>query len=213
MNTLSLTGQAHPIKATPSSRSQQPDPQEETHVSPYIQPVVLYLLARYPARRVLCVGRGNGKLRRALQDAGCIVAHSESGMDGHAAEVSASTSLSGHGCCDMMISTEIHEPFFKPALLIERAAQHLSADGILLLSIPYYGHLKNLFVILWKIREKYCPLWWDSTPLALWLTRDGLKSLLESSGFTLLESIGVRGASRQWETVILLARKETSIAR
>jgi hypothetical protein len=213
MNTFNLTGQANSINATPSNHPQQTHPQGEARASPYIQPVVLHLLARYQAKRVLCVGRGNEKLHRALQNAGCIVANSESSTDGHAAETPASAALAGYGCCDMIVSTEIHEPFFKPALLIKLAAQHLPSDGILLLSIPYHGYLKHLFITLWEIWEKYCPLWWDSTHLEPWLTTDGLKPLLESNGFTILESIGVRGAARQWETVILLARKDTGIAR
>lgn len=207
MNTFSVTSQESSINATPLSHPQQSHHQEEARASPYIQPVVLHLLARYQAKRVLCVGRGNEKLYRALQSAGYIVANSESSADGHAEETSASAGLAGYGCCDMIVSTEIYEPFFKPALLIKLAAEHLPPDGILLLSIPYHGHLKNLFITLWEIWEKYCPLWWDSSHLEPWLTTDGFKPLLESNGFTILESIGVRGIKRQWETVILLARK------
>lgn len=74
MNTFSVTSQESSINATPSSHPQQTHPQGEACASPYIQPVVLHLLARYQAKRVLCVGRGNEKLHRALQSAGCIVA-------------------------------------------------------------------------------------------------------------------------------------------
>ena len=107
---------------------------------------------------------------------------------------------------DMAVSIESGEPFSRPSALVKLAAVNLQQGGILVLSMPYGGYLRNLLI---TVRE-----WWNLPRFAVWdgghmqrWSRKCLTMLLKSHGFTVMEFIGVRNRCAQWEALILVARK------
>jgi 2-polyprenyl-3-methyl-5-hydroxy-6-metoxy-1,4-benzoquinol methylase len=190
----------------------------ETHG--YIAPVVLSICREYGARRVLDIGCGNGMLCRELADAGCAVVGAEPSASGVAAaralvpegmfyersvyDDPAGIAESGF---DLAVSTEVIEHLYKPAALLQLAAAKLKEDGLLVLSTPYHGYLKNLAISLAGGWDRHHAPLSDGGHIKFW-SRATLTALLEKNGFRVLQ---FRGAGRWpwlWKAMILVARKE-----
>lgn len=188
---------------------------EEAVLSPRIRSVILHLRARYGAVRILGIGRSAQPLCHDLHHSGYQVAVIEPGENGEASrfyppflEIG---SVAG-AAFDMAISIESNASPNTPAALVAMAANHLSPDGVFILSIPYGGYLKNLLITLYKRWQLPFFAEWNNNYLQYW-SRKSLTNLLESKGFTVVEFIGVRGASMQWESLILLAKKAGQLTK
>ena len=180
---------------------------EGSHEKPYIQSVVLNARARYGVLRILSIGRGAQTLCHDLRRAGYIVVDTKSGESGvtGVTDFSLENFIQEAGF-DMAVSAESSRPFSEPSMLIKCAARKLRPDGVFILSMPYRGYLNNFLIAL---RE-----WWKPDRSAVWdggyvhcWSKKRLTALLASHGFTLIETIDVRGLSLQWEAMILVARK------
>jgi 2-polyprenyl-6-hydroxyphenyl methylase/3-demethylubiquinone-9 3-methyltransferase len=90
--------------------------------------------------------------------------------------------------------------------VIKQASTRLQPGGVFVLSIPYSGYLKNLLMTMrdWLKPPFFIP--WDGGYIQRW-SQKCLTTLLEAHGFTVVELIGVRGSSLQWESLVLVARK------
>ena len=197
---------AHQVITTDSAYQRDA---EEASLNPRIRSVVLHLRTRYGAVRILGVGRGAQPLCHDLRHSGYQVAVIEPGENSGASrfcplflEVG---SVEG-ATFDMAISIESDASPITPAALVAIAANHLAPDGVFVLSIPYGGYLKNLLSTLYEGWQLPFFAAWDNNYLQRW-SRKSLTTLLESQGFTVVEFIGVRGTSLQWESLILLAKK------
>jgi len=193
----------------------------EPHAHSYLRPIVLDLCARHKAKRILCMGRRNGTLCHDLQDAGYAVAR-EAG--GHGMASPTERDLAGNLSkweihegphapeaeatgFDVALSTEADDLLFKPSALLQLAARKLRHDGILMILMPDHpGYLKSFFFTTFQPwRNRYSPSG-DESQIKTW-SRESLKPLLESHGFTMLETIGVRHPSSPRKTMIIVARK------
>jgi len=192
---------------------------KELHAHSYLRPVVLDLCARHKVNRILCIGHGNGTLCHDLQDAGYVVDRKSGGDDmANPAERAPTGSISkgemhdgprdpGATDFDMVVSTEVDELHFKPFALLEFAARELRHDGIFMILMPDHpDHLKSVLSTISHLWHKRYPPSENDDYIKVW-SRESLKPLLESYGFTVLESIGVRHPSSRRKTIILVARK------
>jgi hypothetical protein len=191
---------------------------ETGDVNPRIRSVVMHLRARYGAIRILGLGRGAQSLCHDLRHAGFNVASIEPD-DGHHADPIPEPPIH-HATArrlidpspikdapfDMVISIEFGHPLSIPSVLIKLAALKLQYGGVFVLSIPYSGYLKNLLMTMrdWLTPPFFTP--WDGGYIQRW-SKKCLTTLLEAYGFTVVELIGVRGSSLQWESLVLVARK------
>ncbi len=185
---------------------------EPGEVNPRIRSVVMHIRARYGAIRILGIGQSAQPLCHDLHQAGFHVAGIETD-DSNATPINHSvrrrlidSSPIKDAPFDMVISIELGQPFSMPSLLIKLASTKLEDGGIFILSIPYSGYLKNLLLTMrdWLTPPFFTP--WDGGYIQNW-SQKCLTTLLEAYGFTVIELIGVRNASLQWESLILVARK------
>lgn len=190
---------------------------EAANVNPRIRSVIMDIRARYGAMRILGIGYSAQLLCHDLYDAG----YSAVGLD---LEENAAThqipstpvnrpsrrlidsSPVKDAPFDMAVSIELGESSFMPSVLIKLAAMKVQYGGIFILSIPYGGYLKNLLLTMsdWLTPPYFIP--WDGGYIQRW-SKKCLTTLLESYGFNVVEIIGVRGSSLEWESLILVARK------
>ena len=182
---------------------------EDSEPNPRIQSVILHLRARYGAVRILGIGDGAQPLCRALRHRGYQAVAIDPGEHGEERRFYPPFLNYGPGrgaAFDMAVSIESDASLNTPAALVAVATDQLAPGGVFVLAMPYGGYLKNLLFTL-------CDWWplpfftlWDGGYLQGW-SRKCLTLLLEAQGFTVLEFIGVRGPSLQWESLVLLAKK------
>jgi 2-polyprenyl-6-hydroxyphenyl methylase/3-demethylubiquinone-9 3-methyltransferase len=210
------------VKIMVASQVMEPEfplqhPVSKRDVNSRIRSVVLDIRARHGAMRILGIGRGAQPMCHHFRDAGYSVGFMEfdNNSSSHSAE---STAMDNHDSpfidpspvlgmpFEMAISIESERLFSEPSSLVNTAAMKLEEGGILVVSIPYSGYLKNLmssFQDWWKFAFSWA---WNSSYLQQW-SKKCLVMLLESHGFKVIEYIGVRGPSLEWEVLMLVAKK------
>ncbi len=177
-----------------------------------IRPVILDVCARYEARRILCLRCGNRKPNHDRQEAGCAVGM-ECGGNGTANSIKWTSANKSPGeridgpCgveesgVDLVVDIEVNDPHLRASALIESANRWLHRNGILMIVLPVWSAWETLWIAT--------RAWWDywnGSDAQFW-SRQALSALLESSGFTILESIKVRALSNQRRAIVLVARK------
>jgi len=112
---------------------------------------------------------------------------------------------------DAVVSTEVIEHLPSPALLFQFAAAKLNDRGILVISTPYHGYLKNLLISLsGKWDSHHAPLW-DGGHTKFWSRRTLTRLFLEN-GFGVLEFHGVGRVSFLWKSMILVGQRAARVA-
>jgi 2-polyprenyl-6-hydroxyphenyl methylase/3-demethylubiquinone-9 3-methyltransferase len=194
--------------------------EDTASMNPRIRSVVMDIRARHGAMRILGIGHSAQLLCHDLHRAG----YSAVGLDLEESKAINQTSSAPinrsfrplidpspikDAPFDMAISIELGESPLMPSILIKLAATKLQYGGVFILSIPYGGYLKNLLTTMrdWLTPPFFIP--WDGGYIQRW-SKKCLTNLLEAYGFTVVEIIGVRGSSLEWESIILVARKTGS---
>lgn len=187
----------------------------------YIAPIILKLLRGIKVKRILDLGSGNGALCSMLNMAGYEsvgVEYDEAGTAiarlsypnisfyNFGVQDDPERLLAKEPLFDAVISTEVIEHLFSPNLLATYAARVLKDQGILIISTPYHGYLKNLALSLVnKWDDHHSPLW-TGGHIKFW-SRATLTELLTSNGFEVKEFYGVGRAPYLWKSMVLVARK------
>lgn len=122
----------------------------------YIMPVVEGILARAGAKTVFEIGCGNGAAAGRLASLGYDVTGIEP-VETQGARVASENfpacrfeaasvyeDLSRFGRFDVVLSLEVVEHLYAPRRLAEEAARLVSPGGVVVVSTPYHGYLKNL---------------------------------------------------------------------
>lgn len=119
-------------------------------------------------KKVIDLGCGNGTLTRCLADLGFDVVgidSSSSGIDHARArnpdiafsqhDLSNPLPLEHHGRYDAAVCAEVIEHLYLPRSLFEAATDALKPGGMLIVTTPYHGYLKNLALALTNSFDKH----------------------------------------------------------
>lgn len=127
------------------------------------------------------------------------------GVDGNPLEITASERLS-----EAVVSTEVVEHLFAPHLLPAFAAQCLAPGGVLIVSTPYHGYIKNLLLAVFGKWDHHHTALWCGSHIKLF-SRKTLSRLLEESGFAVQSFHGVGRFPWLWKSMILVAQKRFAV--
>jgi len=187
--------------------------------SAYLAARVAAVCRRHGVRRVLDIGCGNGTLCRTLADAGLSVVGLDPSPSGIACArrlvpegsfyemgVEADPDLLPDAGFDAVVSTEVIEHLPSPALLLQFAAAKLRDRGILVISTPYHGYLKNLLISLSGRWDSHHTSLWDGGHIRFWSRRTLTRLFLEN-GFGVLEFHGAGRVPFLWKSMILVGRR------
>lgn len=170
------------------------------HTSHYLWRRLGQILAALPTsrRHVFEIGCGNGALGRWLAEQGYRVTGidpSESGVseakaqapDGNEYYVrSVSDDLAVEfGTFPILVSLEVIEHCYSPAAFMKAAANLLEPEGVLVISTPYHGYVKNLLLALFNQFDSHWSPEWEGGHIKFWSVAS-LTRFLEEYGFEVL---------------------------
>lgn len=109
---------------------------------------------------------------------------------------------------DLVISVEVIEHVFDPRTFLGGVLSILRPGGLLLLTTPYHGYLKNLCIALaGRCDSHYDPLW-DGGHIKFW-SRRTLTAALVETGFTCIRFAGAGRAPYLWKSMVFSGRKRS----
>lgn len=192
---------------------------EPPHSHGYLSSAVLQVLRDHPVRTVLDIGCGNGVLAKDLADHGLAVTGmdpSESGIENarrllpdarfYCLEVGTDPARIQEADFDAVVSTEVIEHLLLPRQLLRLASAKLRPGGLLLLTTPYHGYLKNLVLSLFNRWDSHHSPQWDGGHVKFW-SRRTLAALLQSENFHVVGFAGLGRVPYFWKSMLLVARK------
>lgn len=187
----------------------------------YLCPAIERGLSVLPqGARVLDVGCGNGSLTAAWAKGGWAVTgvdFSNSGI-AHAKEFHPNIAFRqmpvgpelvehfGEGCFDAIVSAEVVEHLYAPRDLAHNSFRLLKDGGMLILTTPYHGYLKNLVMAATGTMDQHWTVLWDGGHIKFWSWKT-IGLLLREAGFTALEFGGVGRAPYLWKSMVVRAWK------
>lgn len=160
----------------------------------------------YQPQRVLDIGCGNGHLCKMLFEVGI----EPVGIDPEPAGIkyakkalpagtfytfSSYEEIPELGKFDLISCTEVIEHVYSPRELVKFAKQHLTPNGVFIITTPDYGsYWRNLFISLTNRWDNHHTPLWDGGHIKFW-SRKTLNKLLCKEGFSVHKWEGVRSIS------------------
>ena len=188
----------------------------------YVRPIVeQYLQTLPPGSRVLDLGCGNGAMLGTFLDRGWTLVGldiSTSGIEqarkrwpGARFEVADATGdLSAFGQFDAIYSTEVIEHVVLARRFAQNCFRLLKPGGIVVLSTPYHGWLKNVTIALSDGSDAHFGPQTDWGHIKFWSART-LGGLLWDAGFDQVEYQGAGRVSYLWKSMVMAARKPRTL--
>ena len=110
------------------------------------------------------------------------------------------------GPVDVVLSTEVIEHIYDPRGFLRNCYELLKPGGILVLTTPYHGYLKNLMLALTGRMDRHFTVLWDHGHIKFW-SRRTLSQALTEAGFTDIEFTGSGRLPYLWKSMVLKATK------
>ena len=196
----------------------QPDP---PHQPIYLAKIESILRAA-KAHRVLDAGCGDGNFTASLSEAGFEMSGIDL-SDGGVARAKARypaisfrkvsvyddflAAFDQAPAFDAIISVEVIEHLYAPRDFIKQAYAALKPGGLLILTTPYWGYLKNLLLALINRIDRYHTALWDGGHIKHW-SYATLSQLGRDHGFQFESFHGTKGRPPfLWSGMIMVFRK------
>lgn len=109
---------------------------------------------------------------------------------------------------DTVISTEVIEHIYAPRDFLAFCKQVLlehQREGVLIISTPYHGYLKNVVLALTGHLDKHFTALWDGGHIKFW-SRKTLTMLLEEQNFRVVDFMGAGRVPWLWKSMVFKAR-------
>jgi 2-polyprenyl-6-hydroxyphenyl methylase/3-demethylubiquinone-9 3-methyltransferase len=107
---------------------------------------------------------------------------------------------------DVVVSTEVIEHVYAPRNLAKNAWHLLRPGGLLIMTTPYHGYLKNLVLALMGHFDAHFTALWDGGHIKFW-SRRTLSILLSETGFTNIKFYGAGRCPLLWKSMVITARR------
>lgn len=111
---------------------------------------------------------------------------------------------------DLVISSDVIEHLYRPADILEAAAELLEPQGHLLLGTPYHGYVKNLALSITGRMDAHFTALWDGGHIKFFSVNT-LSTIIEQHGFSDLRFFFYGRAPYMWKNMICQARKRDGV--
>lgn len=195
---------------------------ESGHHHHYIFPLLKKLLSTIKTNedrqlRLLDIGCGNGSLSNLIAKEGYEVVGIEESLSGfttatnsfpeckfiHANLYDIPYSELG-GDFDIVVSAEVIEHLVYPRELIKSARKCLKSNGVLILTTPYHGYVKNLALALTGKMDNHFTVLWDGGHIKFFSVNT-LTKLLITEGFNNYQFEFAGRFPYLWKSMLVLA--------
>ena len=191
------------------------DSAELSHMHAVFVPPILARLRELQPKRVLDLGCGNGSLSGMISNAGYSVEGCDPSAEGiqqarlaHPEIIFTSMSIYEEppqhwlGHFDVIVSTEGVEHLYDPRAMPRLVARLLKPGGVMLVTTPYHGYLKNLVLSLLNKWDHHFTPFWLHGHIKFW-SRKTLIRLFEDDGFRFVSFKGLGRIPWLWMTMLL----------
>lgn len=191
-----------------------------THAHQYIAEPILRLLDKQRNRCILDLGCGNGALVHYLIQNKLNAYGTDASPSGISIAQQVHPSrfalqdLSTDGLptsfsllhFDTIIATEVIEHLYDPRKFVDFCKGILleNGGGEIILSTPYHGYVKNLFLALLGKWDRHADPLWDGGHIKLW-SRSTLSKLLAEKGFRVTHFVGCGRLPYLWKSMVIKA--------
>ena len=165
-------------------------------VSPLLEMLATLQDASPTKLRVLDLGCGNGSLSHVIAEHGCEVVGVDTSAPGIAisrqsfpecqfiqADIYELPDTDMLNSFDVVLAIEVIEHLLYPKELAKNAKLCLKPGGVLIISTPYHGYLKNLILAVSGKLEKHFTVLWDNGHIKFFSVKT-LTQLLTTEGYT-----------------------------
>lgn len=191
---------------------------ESSHTHNYLLPKIIKILALYKSKRILDVGCGNGSMATELIKLGYAVYGIDASEKGiniakriypdrfFLQDINSKTIPKelNHIKFDTIISTEVIEHLYDPKGYIKFCKDILLKNdkGILIISTPYHGYIKNLILSLFNKWDSHLTPLWDGGHIKFW-SKKTLTQLLTEFKFSNIKFYGTGRIPLLWKSMII----------
>ena len=181
----------------------------------YLVPGVLSLLHNAKGKKLIDIGVGNGSLLPVWHEQGYDISAFEPDSEGYKFALSnkfADVRQLGLGegfpreweaSFDVAICLEVVEHLFNAHVLPEACRYLLKKEGVLIVSTPYHGYLKNLALSVFNKWDFHHHPVRVGGHVKFW-SKKTIVDLFDSHGFELVEFKGVGRVPFVWKSMILV---------
>jgi len=195
------------------------DSAEPSHMHEVFVPPVLARLRELKPVRVLDLGCGNGSLCRSIAAAGIAVEGCDPSEEGIEQARAAHPDIPFRcmsvydeppedwiGQFDVIVSTEVIEHLYDPRATPRLAARLLKPGGVILVTTPYHGYLKNLAISLLNKWDQHHTPFWLHGHIKFW-SKQTLTQLFQEEGMQFVSFKGLGRLHWLWMTMLLEFKK------
>ncbi len=113
------------------------------------------------------------------------------------------------GLVDCVVSLEVVEHLFFPKRLFEQSDKLLAEGGVLIVSTPYHGYLKNFALSLTNGWDAHFGVHWDGGHIKFF-SKKSLAAMATNAGFVKLKFFPVGRVAGLWKAMIMVGQKRDS---